>query len=203
MRLAVVFGAIGGPMSFWGGLRTGAVGLADPEVATWVALSVEYALVMPLLGAFTGFLVGWAATPVNPARVRRDISVRTADILITAAGPISNVLLGIVSVGLYAAFVALSAQGMAWALPLLELSRMLVVANVLLAVFNMMPIPPLDGFGIIRAYPRGGGAAVRFLEQYSFIILVVIVVQGGVIFTPIFRVVGQVLAMVRHAVLGA
>ena len=86
---------------------------------------------------------------------------------------------------------------------MLELSRMLVVANVLLAVFNMMPIPPLDGFGIIRAYTRGGGAAVRFLEQYSFIILVVIVVQGGVIFTPIFRVVGQVLAMVRHAVLGA
>lgn len=160
------------------------------------------ALLMPLIGAFSGFLVGWAATPVNPARVRRDITVRMADIMITAAGPISNVLLGILSVGLYALFMMLGAQGMAWTAPLIELSYMLVIANVLLALFNMMPIPPLDGFGIIKAYTRGGGQVVRFLEQYSFIILIVIVVKGGVIFGPVFAGVNQMMRAVAQAVVG-
>jgi len=158
------------------------------------------ALLMPLIGAFSGFLVGWAATPVNPAKVRRSITVRTADILITAAGPISNVLMAILSVGLFAGCVALVSNGMEWARPLLDLSQSLVLCNVLLAVFNMMPIPPLDGFGIIRAYTGGGGAFVRFLEQYSFVILIVVVVKGDIIFTPIFAVVFDVLGAVTKAV---
>ena len=48
------------------------------------------ALLVPLIGALQGFGIGWAATPVNPARVRRGISVRTADFLISIAGPVSN-----------------------------------------------------------------------------------------------------------------
>lgn len=159
-------------------------------------------LVVPLIGAFTGFLAGWAATPVNPARVRRDITVRTADILITAAGPISNVLFGLVSLVLYGVCLAVQVRlGQAWMEPLVSLTGTLVMANAFLAVFNMLPIAPLDGFGIIRAYTGGQGKVVQFLEQYGFLILVVIIVKGSFIFTPVMKAVGGAIGAVQGVVL--
>ena len=159
-------------------------------------------LLVPLIGAFTGFLAGWAATPVNPARVRRDITVRQADIMITAAGPISNVLFGLVSLVLYGACVALQVHGgLAWMEPLVSLTGTLVLANAFLAVFNMLPVAPLDGFGIIKAYTGGRGKAVQFLEQYGMLILLVIIVKGGVIFTPVVKAVVGAMATVRGIVL--
>ena len=47
--LAVLLGAVGGPLSFLGGTRFGSVGVGEPEWWTWLALSVEYACVTPLL----------------------------------------------------------------------------------------------------------------------------------------------------------
>lgn len=159
-------------------------------------------LLVPLIGAFTGFLAGWAATPVNPARVRRDITVRKADILITAAGPLSNVLFGIVSLVLYGGLLALQVHGaLAWLQPLVELSATLVLANAFLAVFNLFPIAPLDGFHIVRAYTGGQGKVVQFLEQYGMLILLVIIVKGGVIFTPVIRAVGSAIGAVQGLVI--
>jgi len=47
--LAVLLGAVGGPLSYWGGTRTGAVALSDPWWISVAALSVQYAVVTPLL----------------------------------------------------------------------------------------------------------------------------------------------------------
>lgn len=158
-------------------------------------------LLVPLIGAFTGFLAGWAMTPVNPARVRRDITVRTADILITAAGPISNVLLAILCLGLYGGVLAVGA-GQDWAAPLLHLLTYLVLANVFIAVFNMMPIPPLDGFGILKAlFPRA--SFMDAIQQYSLIILIVFIMYAGKLFGPLVTATFGVLNQVKFAVLGA
>ena len=51
-RLAFLLGAIGGPLSFLAGTRLGAVGVGTPPLGTWAALTVEYALVTPLLLRF-------------------------------------------------------------------------------------------------------------------------------------------------------
>jgi len=159
-------------------------------------------LVVPLIGAFTGFLAGWAATPVNPTRVRRGISVRRADIMITAAGPISNVLFGLFSLVLYGGFLALQVHGgLSWIQPLVSLSGTLVLANAFLAVFNMLPVAPLDGFGIVKAYTGGEGRIVRFLERYGMLILLVIIVKGSVIFTPVIQAVGAAIRAVQGVVL--
>lgn len=140
-------------------------------------------LVVPLIGAFTGFLAGWAATPINPAGVRRGISMRKAEIIITAAGPLSNGLLAIVSLGLFAGFLATQA---AWAEPFVYLAQYLVLANVFLMIFNFVPLPPLDGFHIIKALlPGDGGPVVRVLEQYGLLFLVVFIVYAGRIFGPV------------------
>lgn len=49
---AVLFGAVGGPLSYWGGVRAGATGWSDPEWVSVVGLGVEYAVVTPLLLAW-------------------------------------------------------------------------------------------------------------------------------------------------------
>ncbi len=63
------------------------------------------ALIVPLLGALNGLLIGWAATPVNPSRVRRRWTVRQADLMISGAGPLSNAILGLLAYILYAVLV--------------------------------------------------------------------------------------------------
>ena len=55
------------------------------------------AFLLPLLGPAFGVIFAFASTPVDPTKVRRSISLRKAEFLIALAGPMSNVLLGIIA----------------------------------------------------------------------------------------------------------
>jgi Zn-dependent protease len=141
------------------------------------------ALLMPLLGAFSGFLIGWAATPVNPALATRSTSLRKAEFLISFAGPASNVLLGILAAVTYGVLVRTQAELID---PLVHLAHAMVFANIILAVFNLIPIPPLDGFTVLNTlFPRS--PALPFLHQYGTLILLAIVIYGAEFFGPILR----------------
>lgn len=99
-------------------------------------------LLLPLLGV----PFGWARpVPVNPVRFRRDVNMRSGMMITAAAGPFSNVVLALVCavlIGLMRRFVpeVYVAQP---ALPVFLGS--MVRINVVLALFNMLPVPPLDG----------------------------------------------------------
>jgi Zn-dependent protease len=99
-------------------------------------------MVYSLLGGF-GF--GWGKpTPVNPVYLKPDSRVGMA--LVAIAGPISNILVALV-------FAIPLRLTMVFGLPLPgELSLLLtyvILANISLAVFNVLPIPPLDGFSVL------------------------------------------------------
>ncbi len=147
------------------------------------------ALLAPLVGAFQGFLIGWAATPVNPRLVRRDVTLRRAEFLISVAGPVSNIILAIISALLWSALVRLGSPALE---PFVYLMLMMVFANVFLALFNLIPVPPLDGFTVLESLaPRH--PVLTYVREYSLIILILVFMYAGYIYRPISRLTASLL----------
>lgn len=134
-------------------------------------------VVLPLLAAVSHFpIIGWAKpVPVNPRNFRNP---RRDFVLVAAAGPISNLLQACVAAILLRIAVAL-AQGDAGGM-LLNALLMAVEINLLLAFFNLIPVPPLDGGNVLLGIlpPR---AAVTFsqIRQYGFIVLYALLLSGA------------------------
>ena len=129
-------------------------------------------LLLPLIAMVSGApLIGWAKpTPVNTRNLRQP---RRDHILVTVAGPLSNMVIAFAAA---AAMRAGSIAGSDW------LGHLIVEAltlNVLLAVFNMLPIPPLDGGQILMALlPPPMAMRLGFLYEYGFLILMGLLVTG-------------------------
>jgi Zn-dependent protease len=126
-------------------------------------------LLLPLVGlaSGSGMIFGWAKpTPItvsNLGHPRRD------SVLVTAAGPASNLAIAVV-----ATLVLQQSEGVMRVIAFEALSL-----NVLLAVFNMLPIPPLDGGQILMAVlPPRISMQLRFLYPYGFLILMALMFTG-------------------------
>jgi Zn-dependent protease len=146
-------------------------------------------LILPLLGV----PFGWAKpVPVNPSRFRRDVNMSTGDILTSAAGPLSNLLLAVlaaVALGVLARFAPGVVHNGSGAF---EFLRGLMFVNTALMIFNLLPIPPLDG-GHVAAnlVPyRWRGAWEQFARIAPFALIAVIFFGRSIISAPIQFVVG-------------
>ena len=161
--------------------------------------SVLLPLIMYIASA--GRLIFGAAkpTPVNLANTRNP---RMANLVVSAAGPLSNfflatlsllVLLGIKSASPEAiAELFLAVQGDRFAsgttAPLTYVLFQFTVVNVLLGVFNLIPIPPLDGSGVLVSVFGGGVArAYAAMAPFGFLLLILLMSTGvlGRIFRPV------------------
>jgi len=138
-------------------------------------------VLFPLIAAFSGVpLIGWAK-PV-PVNVRRLGSPRRDFVLVAAAGPISNLVLAfaaaIVLRLLTVTPVTLGEPNIS--APLASLLVQLRQINVLLAVFNMIPIPPLDGGNVLLGMlPPRIAAPVSSLRPYGFLLIYVLMLTGA------------------------
>jgi Zn-dependent protease len=145
-------------------------------------------LLFPAMLAFSGLPVfGWAR-PV-PVSLRGVPNPRRANLLVSAAGPLSNLLLAVV---FGAAFELIKGSEVASkASPLYALTLIFalsVLVNVSLAIFNLLPIPPLDGFGVVESLaPAAALPAIIWLRRFGFIILIVAMFTGvlGFIMRPV------------------
>ena len=100
---------------------------------------------LPLIGV----PFGWAKpVPVNPTRFRRQVRMDLGMLTTAAAGPVSNVVLAALTLAISS---TLSQLGIALSPPLYVLMVFVMQLNVILAVFNLLPIPPLDGSRIADA----------------------------------------------------
>jgi Zn-dependent protease len=106
--------------------------------------------------------IGWARpTPVAPRNFRRPVA---DDILVSLAGPASNVLLIVIFGLMLKVYLSIEhpAQLDARVEPILYLLLTSVTINVVLAIFNLIPVPPLDGSHVIRHFLNGSA-----LETYD------------------------------------
>ena len=132
-------------------------------------------IVSVLLGS--GMILGWAKpTPINPQNFR---DRRNGELLVALAGPASNLLMAVVFGLVFRVLFTLDAP-----LPRMAYQAVydLVVFNVLLGIFNLLPVPPLDGSNILFRFlsPRQVWQIRPMLQQYGlFILLGVIIVLGA------------------------
>ncbi len=140
-------------------------------------------LLVPALLAFTGApIFGWAK-PV-PVSLRGVRNPRRANLLVSAAGPVSNfavaLLGGVAFFGLRALAPAGPELRASLFYPLLLVALFTVAVNVSLGLFNLIPIPPLDGFGVVESFaPARWIRGVMWVRRYGFILLVVAIFTGG------------------------
>lgn len=163
-------------------------------------------IVMPLIMAFTAApLLAWGR-PVqyNPAALSRRFSVRTGQMLVAIAGPTMNLLMAIVvSIGIVVAAHLGAPAGM-----LSDVFHFLVKLNISLMVFNLIPIPPLDGGSVLAwLLPRSMHNVIDFLGRYGTFILILLVLSPslglpiiGVIGYPIRVISGLLLSGINAAV---
>ncbi|MCH8112049.1 MAG: site-2 protease family protein [Proteobacteria bacterium] len=121
------------------------------------------------------FLIGYAKpVPVNYYRLRRP---RRDMVLVAAAGPAMNIVLALAAGLLLQLEAFLPAGAAAW---YTETMQRGIVLNLLLAVFNMIPLPPLDGGRVaVGLLPRSLARPLARLERFGFFILI-----GFMLFLP-------------------
>lgn len=127
-------------------------------------------ILLPLISVVSGshFFFGWAKpVPINPTRLTRKVSMKTGVLLTAAAGPVSNILFAFV---LAVAFKLLSMGGYigvaAMESPIFHLLMVTFQINIVLAVFNFIPVPPLDGSRVlVGLLPDSLGRRFEVLER--------------------------------------
>jgi len=166
-------------------------------------------VIFPLLGMVSGVMFGWAKpVPVNVNRLRNP---KRDHMLVAAAGPFSNLLIAgalflllmilklssgeaaemIRYVSASAAYGSMP-HGNGIATPLMLMAFYGVWINIILAVFNLIPVAPLDGAAVLAGLlPNGLGRVVNQFQSYGFVILVLLLVTGAAaqLYTPVLNVV--------------
>jgi Zn-dependent protease len=135
--------------------------------------------------------IGWGRpVPVNPSSMRNR---RFGAVLVGLAGPAANFLVALVAAVAFR-FVY-PAVGTSFDVGFsVNLLNMLVTINVVLGVFNLLPIPPLDGSTLLSlVLPPSRQNIVAFLNQYGIFLLLGLLILAPNLLTPLFRAITQAL----------
>ena len=153
-------------------------------------------IMMFIFGAMGGAaasipLIGWGKpTPVNPLRWRnKDL----ANVMVSIAGILANILIATIAfIILKMLLVTGTARSLqtSTAEPLFLFLSYLLMMNISLAVFNLLPFPPLDGSKVLDTFlPASMRPFMEMLEQYGYIILMLLIYLGffNAIISPVMR----------------
>lgn len=138
-------------------------------------------------------LIGWGKpTPVNPLRWRnKDL----ANVMVSLAGILANLLIASIAFVIMKIILMQGGPGILPASvqePVWMLLGQMLIMNVSLAVFNLLPFPPLDGSKVLDTFlPPSARPLLEILEQYGFIILMILMWTGffSAIISPVISIV--------------
>ena len=153
--------------------------LGDPTASRAGRLTWNPLKHLDPMGVLCFFLlkIGWAKpVPVNAAYFKNP---RQDMVVVSLAGPGANVLLGVVSAVLVKIVLLLDWLPVFFLQPLAQMLAASIWINIMLAVFNFMPIPPLDGSKILMGLlPARLAASFARLENFGFILLLILFYTG-------------------------
>jgi Zn-dependent protease len=127
-------------------------------------------ILVPLITSLFGFTFGWAKpVPYNPYNLKNR---RQGEFLIALAGPASNLLIALIF-GTIMRFTATAAN---IGDPFFQVVTYIVIINIVLAIFNLIPLPPLDGSKLLfSVLPNKYGHVRYILEAYAPIFVLIVV----------------------------
>jgi Zn-dependent protease len=138
-------------------------------------------IIVPLIGYFAGgFIIGWAKpVPFNPYNLRNQ---KWGGALVAIAGPLANISLAII----FGLFIRLASGQAFMTTAFLNLASFVVLINITLAIFNLVPVPPLDGSKILFAVlPYKWQTYLQSFERYGLIMVFIFVFFLWQILNPI------------------
>jgi Zn-dependent protease len=176
-----------------------------PHIDPWMTLLVPALLWISSGGRFT--FGGARPVPVNPRKYR---NYRRGDIIVSAAGVVTNFGIALLCALLFALVGLVAAAAPAAAGVADTAQRMMVIGiqiNLILCVFNLLPIPPLDGSHLFyHLLPPGLGARYRSLQRFGLLPLLLLLVLArpvvGFLLTPAFVAQSYLLRLVLPFAVG-
>jgi len=163
-------------------------------------------LLIPIVGFLLGNvggqaaripLIGWGKpTPVNPLRWRnKDL----ANVMVSVAGILANLFIAICAFAILKVMLVTGAflsMPPSVAEPVFLILQRFLFMNVSLAIFNLLPFPPLDGSKILETFlPASARPMLEMMEQFGFIILMMLIYVGffDAIMSPVVRFIAYLL----------
>lgn len=140
--------------------------------------------------------IGWARpVPINPSRFTRSKTIKQGIMLTSLAGPVSNLVLAAASLIILnlilTLLLVLNAIDNSFSDIVIQLRNMMFTANITLAVFNLLPIPPLDGFKVFgSALPNRIYYKLMGYERYIGMVFLLLVIFGR-------GILGSILGVIR------
>lgn len=178
-----------------------ALRLGDPTAKLAGRLTLNPAKHLDFFGSFLlplslyflshgSVMFGWAKpVPYNPMNLRNP---KKGAGIIALAGPLTNLAVAVV----FGLLVRMATPSLGPESTFVLFLHLIVLINILLAVFNLVPLPPLDGSGLLFSLlPSRYSAFQHFFMRYGFFILVVFIVFGFPLLAPIVNV-------IYHAIVG-
>jgi Zn-dependent protease len=141
-------------------------------------------VILPTLSYMLGgFIFGWAKpVPYNPYNLKQG---RWSEALVAIAGPLSNISIALIF-GLMLRFTYASGTASS---AFIEVTAIIVFINILLAIFNLVPIPPLDGSKILFAiFPEKLQRMRDFFEQYGMMLIIFFIFFAWQLISPLVQI---------------
>ncbi len=177
----------------------------DPTPRNQGRLSLNPFVHLDIIGTLMVLMAnfGWAKpVQTNPAYYRGN--KRRADLMVSVAGVAMNFLIAFVVLIIYK-LVYYFTGGDSYSRQLLSVLDEIVVLNIILGIFNLFPIPPLDGFHVLAdILPEELAANLYRFEQYGTLLLLLIILTpvASYILGPVFGVILNFFDLVTNGLLG-